>query len=293
MVNSWQLLLNGVGAGASAAMLAFGFALIFGATRIFHFAYAVTYLGAGYVFFELAVERGWPFPLAAIVALAAAGVLGGMLWLLLYRPLLHRGVDTMGLFLVSLGVVIVFQAFISIGWSGNVRRVPSTFLSRFHVVGGGYFTNLQVLGVVFAIIVVTFGALLYTRTHLGIAARAVGADHEIAGVLGINVDRTRLVLFVVASVIGAIPALLLVTDVGVTPGIGFHVVLIAVIATFVGGIDSPLGAALAGFGISLVQNLSVLMFAPKWQTVIAFAVLFAFVALRPQGIFGSVAEIGT
>jgi branched-chain amino acid transport system permease protein len=286
----WQFTLNGVGAGASAALLAFGFAAIFGATRIFHFAYALTYLAGGYVFYELDMTHGWPTQPAAIAAVLVAGLLGGAIWLALYRPLLRRRVDAMSLFLASLGLVIVGQAVASIRWKTDARRVPSEFLARSHELWGGFFTNLQVLAVALAALVVALGALAYARSRLGVAARALGADVDTAGVLGINVERTRLAVFVLGSAIGAIPATLLATDVGITPEIGFQAVLIAVIATFVGGTDSPLGAALAGFAISIVMNVSVQFFAPKWQTTVAFATLFAFMALRPQGILGRPSE---
>src|SRR5262249_43899842 len=125
-----------------------------------------------------------------------------------------------------------------------------------------------------------------TGTRTGKAIQALSSNPDLADVVGIDVGRLYLVVFAVGSALAGVAAALLSLDLGVRPGIGFTVILFASISMIIGGVGHLPGAALGGFLLGLLQSLSVWFLPLAWQDVVVFGLLFLFLLLRPQGLFG-------
>jgi branched-subunit amino acid ABC-type transport system permease component len=133
-----------------------------------------------------------------------------------------------------------------------------------------------------------FGGFVWfqRRTQLGTAMRALSSNREMAEIVGVDVERVYLYTFAIGSALAAPAAVLVASYVGMTTGIGFTVLLIAVAAVIVGGLGSVPGTLLGGLFIGAATNLGVWKISTVWQSSIAFGVLLLFIVFRPTGFFG-------
>jgi branched-chain amino acid transport system permease protein len=125
------------------------------------------------------------------------------------------------------------------------------------------------------------------RTVTGQQLRALVVDEELLRLQGVETERLKLLAFAIGSAMLAVPAALLMSSgAGVSPYIGTGAVLTGAMALFLGGVDSFAGAALGGFIIGVVENVSVWLVATEWQTAITYALLLLFLMIRPTGLLG-------
>jgi branched-chain amino acid transport system permease protein len=125
-----------------------------------------------------------------------------------------------------------------------------------------------------------------TRTRTGKAIQALSSNRELADVVGVDVPRLYLVVFALGSGLAGIAAALLSIDLGVNPGMAFTVITFAAISVIIGGVGHLPGAAFGGFLLGLLQSLAVWFLPLAWQDVVVYGLLFVFLLLRPQGLFG-------
>jgi branched-chain amino acid transport system permease protein len=123
-------------------------------------------------------------------------------------------------------------------------------------------------------------------SRLGIVIRALAIDHELARSVGLNVDRAMLVVFLIGSVLAGAAGVLTSLETDLTPQMGFSGLLMAVVATIVGGVGSVGGVVLGALLIAIAQQCGVWFLPSQWQDAIVFLVLIVFLLVRPQGFFG-------
>ncbi len=279
-----QLLVNGIVNGSHYALLGVGFGLIFATTRIVHFAYGPVFTFAAYICWRVSGDMGLPLWLGVPAAMLAAAVLGVASYLALYRPLeLNRAPPLVPL-IASLGLYIVLENFIGVLFGTGVRVVQVDYGIFF--LGPVFFTSIHVAQVACLAIV---GAALWAFlrfTRWGKAILAMTDDPEMARVIGIDTFKVTLLVFVLGSVISAVPASLILLKDGASTHMGFGAVFMAFVAVIVGGVGSLRGAAAGGFLVGLVESLGLWRIPTEWQESIAFVVLFLMIMLRPEGLFG-------
>jgi len=282
-----QLLVNGVVAGSVYALIALGFALIFTASRVFHFAHGGVYTlsaFAGYtVLIGLKLGLASTFA-AAIVVAALAGVLVNRT---LYEPMRVGGVSPFVMMISSFGVLIILTHLVAIVWGTNPVVLSHGSLVTVVQIGPVYTTGaqLQILAVTGVLAIVL--AWFFKRTRTGVALRALGNDAELAEVMGMPARRLRDAAFAVGSALAGIGALLVGFNVGIIDfNMGFDTILMATIAMIVGGLGNVGAAAGGGIVLGIIQNLAVWQISSKWQQAASFVVLILVLLFRPSGLFG-------
>jgi len=281
-----QLFVNGVVTGSHYALLGVGFGIIFATTRIVHFAYGPIFTVAAYMAWYTAAVLGLPVPLALLVAVLAAVLLGGGSYILLYEPFEKRQAPHLVPLIASLGLYIVLENLVGIVFGSGVRVVRD-FTYDIHFVGPVFFTSVHLWQV---LLLVVMGAALvaFLRwTRYGKAVLAMTDNAEMARVIGIDTRRVSLLVFVIGSAISAPPAVLILLKDGASTHMGFIAVFMAFVAVIVGGIGSIKGAVIGGFALGMVESLGMWRIPTEWQSSIAFMLLFLMVLLRPQGLFGA------
>lgn len=281
----YQLIVTGIVTGALYSMLGLGFGLIYGVTRVFHFAYVISFALAGYVSYWFVRELGWPLLAAVIPGALAAVALGVVSEVGVYRRMRGKEGSLKVIMIASLGLFVIGQNALQLLFGPSaLTYFPGEFLEP-TIVGPVVFNARDVLTVVLAIAV--FTTLHFAlKMRWGRALRAVVDSARMAAVVGIDVQRAYLMSFVVGSLIVVPAAVLVVSAEGATPWMGLNVIFPSVAATVVGGVGSLRGAALAGFLIGLLQNVLVWQLGNQWQNAIIFFVLILFFLYRPQGLFG-------
>lgn len=281
-----QLLVNGFQVGALYALIAVGFSLIFGSTKVFHFAHGATFTIAAYVFYEVFVIMGGHWLLGTLAASVAAVVFGVLLDRLVYEPIRRSNGSFFTLFVASFGVGIVVQNLIGIVFGRGFVSVPSSLASSIEVIPGLYASPLAGIAILCAIIAFALLQYLLVRTHAGIGMRALSENAELVRVYGLSPRRLSTLVFALGSLLVVPAAILSGATSGLSPSVGHHVMLISLAATIVGGVGSLRGAACAGLMLGMTENLALLYLGSQWSEAVTFIVLFIFILVRPAGFFG-------
>lgn len=283
-----QLLVNGLQIGALYALIAAGFSLIFGMTRIFHAAHGATFTIAGFVFFQFYAVLDFSWPIAALMSVLAAGLFGVLLDKWVYAVIQRHEGSFFTVFVASFGAAIVVQNIISIVFGRGMVTVSTPLSKSIEIFPGLFIAPIS--GAILVCAVISFVILqwLLTRTNLGIALRALGENPALVEVYGLTPQRLSQYVFLIGSVLVVPAAILTASTSGLNPAMGNHVMLISIAATIVGGVGSLRGAALAGLLLGLAENLCLAFIDPQWSEAVTFAILFFFILFRPGGVFGRV-----
>lgn len=280
-----QLLAAGLQTGALYALTSAGFALIFGATRVFHFAHGAAYALAGYAFLQ-AARAGLPWPAAVLVALVVAVAFGVVLERLVYAPIQRHEGSFFTVFVAGFGVAIVVQSLIEVLFGRDFVAVETPLTRARQVLPGLYLA--PVFWIAIGVAVALFAALgaFLSRTRAGIGLRALAENPELLRGFGLSARRLSLLAFALGSALVVPGAVLGAATTGLQPTVGAHVMLISLAATIVGGVGSLRGAALAGLFLGIVESVAVSFVDTQWSEAVSFIVLFAFIVARPSGLFG-------
>lgn len=281
-----QLMVNGLQTGALYALIAAGFSLIFGMTRIFHAAHGATFTIAGFVFYECFSVLQWSWPLAVLVAAIAAGIFGIFLDRWVYAVIQRHEGSFFTVFVASFGAAIVVQNVISIVFGRGMVTVTTPLSKSVEVIPGLFVAPMAGVAILCAVVCFAILQYLLTRTNLGIALRALGENPNLVEVYGLTPRKLSQYVFLIGSVLVVPAAILTATTSGLNPSMGNHIMLISIAATIVGGVGSLRGAAMAGLLLGMAENLCLAIIDPQWSEAVTFVILFLFILFRPGGFYG-------
>jgi|SRR5579875_63129 branched-chain amino acid transport system permease protein len=280
------LVVLGLTVGSMYALFAASFGLIFNVTRIFHFAHGAVISAAGYLMFVLVSRLGWPLWLGVFGAIVAAALLGALIELVIYRPLRRSNAPHVALFLTSVGVLTVMEGLIGAIFGPGVVVFRFLPLERVHV---GLFdvttANVAMLAV-WPLIGLALVYLLWTRS--GRFMRAVADTPEVAMNIGIDLDATFLMAFLLGSALTVPATLVYAWYQGLTPMTGLSTILISSAAVVIGGRGGLLPGAVAALCLGVVQAIAIVLLPSGWQDAVVFTILLLVIVLRPRGVFGRV-----
>ncbi len=281
-----QLMVNGLQTGALYALIAAGFSLIFGMTRIFHAAHGATFTIAGFVFYECFSVLQWSWPLAVVVSAIAAGIFGVLLDRWVYAVIQRHEGSFFTVFVASFGAAIVVQNVISIVFGRGMVTVTTPLSKSIEVIPGLFVAPMAGVAILCAVVCFAILQYLLTRTNLGIALRALGENPSLVEVYGLTPRKLSQYVFLIGSVLVVPAAILTATTSGLNPSMGNHIMLISIAATIVGGVGSLRGAAMAGLLLGMAENLCLAFIDPQWSEAVTFVILFLFILFRPGGFYG-------
>lgn len=291
-----QLTANGLIAGSGYAMLGASFALIYGVTQRFHFAFASSYTVAGYAAALAGAHIGAPFWLAVVIGSLAAVLSGVLIERFLYRPLAQRSNrdSLLAIFVASLGLTIIVQNVIRLIWLVNpIQEIVGADLQPLNL-GQVHFTALDVASV--AVAWTSIGALtvLMAKTALGRSIRAVRANPDMSLALGIDPGHVYLIVFAIGSAIAGAAGVLAAAQTAVTPDLGITPTLFAFVVAFLAGPGrSPVFVGMAGIGVGLVESWSGLWLSAEWATPVVFGMVVLYGILRSGRLRDQVGQLVT
>jgi branched-chain amino acid transport system permease protein len=291
-------LVDGLSNGAIYALIALGYTLVYGIIELINFAHGDVFMigtltafglwgtiGLGLATGALGVVFG--LALALIVAMAICGVLNMMIERVAYRPL--RGAPKLAPLITAVGMSFILQN-VGILWIGSSQRaVPDVIHSQQELFSplGISISRGDLLAVAVTLPLVFLLTTFVAATRLGKAMRATAQDPEAARLMGINVDTTISLTFLIGGMLaGAAGLIYLVYQTTVWYFSGFIAGLIAFTAAVMGGIGNLWGAVLGGFIIGIVQQLAENRLGAEWTTAVVFGYLILIMVFRPQGLLG-------
>ena len=283
----FSLVLAGLSVGAVYALVALGLNLTFWTTRALNFGQGSLMMLCAMLTVYLAAQ-GLVLLLAVLGALAIIAALGMFIERYTVRPAL-KGAGSMGWVVSTLGFGIFLQG-VAAKWFGSqaVAFPDVLFSAQDYVSVLGQYVSLQYLLVlVVAVALILLLELFVRKTVWGQAVHAVSLDPELATVQGMPVRWIILGSFVASSLLAGVAGIL-ISQIGgtVDPAFGFDLVLLGFVAAVFGGMGSSIGALVGGLVVGLISKLVGGYVSTAAEHAIAFALLMAMLALRPQGLFG-------
>jgi branched-chain amino acid transport system permease protein len=307
-------MVNGLTLGSVYAIVALGYTMVYGIIQLINFAHGeVVMIGAmvAYTVIVTLVGANTGLPPVAIVLLgllAAIPVCMGVGYTLervAYRPL--RRAPRLAPLITAIGLSIILQHLALIIWSRNPLPYPQIIHTvSYHITAtpdGATITNVQVAIIAGSLAMMGGLLLLVYRTKLGIAMRATAQNQEVAGLMGIDINRVISLTFVIGAALGAVAGVMVGSYYGIAHyQMGFILGLKAFSAAVLGGIGNieALGAGyvcdltnlcnLSGWFDALAQRCAsdpnLTLFGSNYQDVFAFLVLIAVLIFRPSGLLG-------
>lgn len=278
------LLVLGLTVGSMYALFAVSFGLIFNVTHIFHFAHGAVISAAGYLVFVLVSRLGWPLWLGVLVAIVAAALLGAAIEIAIYRPLRRSGAPHVALFLSSVGILTMMEGLVGALFGPGV--VVFRFLPLERVRLGPLDVTTANIAMLAAWPIIALVIAYLLRAPSGRFMRAVADTPSVATNVGIDLDRTYVVSFLLGSALTVPATLMYAWYQGLTPMTGLSTILISSAAVIIGGRGGILPGAIAALGLGIVQAIAIVLLPSGWQDAVVFTILLAVIVLRPHGVFG-------
>lgn len=280
-----QQLINGLSLGSIYALLALGYTMVYGVIKLINFAHGDIYmLGAfwGYYVLKFWHVGFWVALLSAMIISAAAGVL---IEFLAYRPLRHSPRITA--LITAIGVSYLLENGMSYLYGAGARDFPQAIKQENYHLAGITISNIQLLILVVAIVLMIALQLIIKKTKMGKAMRAVAVDPDAAQLMGINPNHVISFTFALGSALAGAAGVLIglyynTIDplMGMTPGIK------AFVAAVVGGIGSVPGASVGGFLIGILETATQAVGLSAYKDAAVYVVLIVILLVLPSGIFG-------
>ena len=295
-----QQILNGLVQGSVYALVALGYTMVYGILGLINFAHGEVVMVGAMVALTVAkalAASGLPplliLLIALMVAAAACMALGYSIERIAYRPL--RNAPRLAPLITAIGVSIVLQNLAMIFWGREYHAFPQLLPDNTRTFGGAVISDVQLIIVLTALLMMAGLMLLVHRTRLGRAMRAVAENPSAAALMGVDINRVIAITFMLGSALAAVAGVMVSANYGIVHYyMGFLLGLKAFTAAVLGGIGNLRGAMLGGVLLGLIESLGAGyigdltggFFGSNYQDVFAFFVLIAVLVFRPSGLLG-------
>ena len=285
-----ELTVSGVAQGSVFASLALALVLIYRATEVVNFAQGEMAMGTTYIAYQLTVW-GLSYWAAFFATLAIAFAGGVVLQQVVIRPVQQKSV--LAVVIVTIGILSVIDGAVLWIWGGDPKFVPPPFGSSVYHVGGVTMslTDLGTIAVAIGTVVALW--LFFRFTKLGLAMRASALRPAAARLVGVRVNWMLALGWGFAAVLGAVAGLLTEPSQFVlSPTMMQPILIYAFAAAVLGGLESPMGAIVAGIALGIFLNLVgqyVGFVTSELRLPVAFALLLVVLLVKPSGLFGRTA----
>ncbi len=283
-----EILIYGTINSITLALLALGFALVYGISRVPNFAHGALYIVNGFIAWSFLRTLGLNYLLSIALSLITTGVIGA----LIYRFILIR-VRGMAISEIIASYAIGLAILEGLRWGGFKGM---TYTLPVFIEGTIFIADIPVD--LHRVMVVAAGAALvgflwlFTHyTRIGLALRGMAQDERAALMLGIDSDRMAIVAMGFGSMLAGLAGILLLPLGNIVVETGYNVLILAIAVCIVGGLGSWMGAVLAAFIIGFAQILTVVYLGTHFQMVVALLAIILTLILRPSGLFGRQKEL--
>jgi branched-chain amino acid transport system permease protein len=291
-----QQLINGLTLGAMYGLIAIGYSMVYGIIGMINFAHGEIYMIGAFlsiISFTLLGILGITWvPLALLVvlliAMACTSAYGWTVERLAYRPL--RGSFRLAPLISAIGMSIFLQNYVQLLQGASVKPLPPVITGGIVFDTGGFPVRIgyiQITIMLLTVVLMIAFSYLIGRTALGRAQRACQQDLVMAGLCGVNVDRTISLTFVMGAALAAVAGVMATLYYGVIDFfIGFLAGVKAFTAAVLGGIGSIPGAMLGGLLLGIVEAFWSGYFSIEYKDVAAFSLLILVLIFLPTGLLG-------
>ena len=289
-----QQLANGLTIGSMFALVALGYTMVYGVMKLINFAHGDLFTIGAYLGLTLLTTMGLADrlgPLGAVLLLAVmvmglVGVIGALLERIAYRPL--RESPRLSAVVSALGASIFFQNTVMLIYGARFRVYPHDILPKVAVnIFGLQIPLIRILMLLTSVLLMVALYLFIQRTKIGTAIRAAAIDQGAARLMGIDVDKVIMIVFLIGPSLGGAAGLMVGLYYGqINFTMGWIYGLKAFTAAILGGIGNIPGAMVGGILLGVIEALGAAYISIAWKDAIAFCVLILILIVRPTGLLG-------
>jgi len=279
----FQFILNGIVNGAVIATCSLSFSFVYFSTKIFHLAWALVFVVAGYTFYFLVSIVHIPFYISLLCTIIFTACFS---WLInkIYYLFEKKGSSRNIILIASIAILIIGVNGVTMIF-GEESLLLSSDISESLLFFKTTVTINKIEQFFLSIIVCGLTLMWLIKSGIGTKIRAYRDNEELLAILGFNLLSIRNHIFLLSGALVAVVSCLLAFDRGIEPQMGMPILLNAVVGMIIGGLGSFWAPVLGGFLLGLIQALSNYFFEPKWESLVTFSVLILFLIFLPKGLF--------
>jgi branched-chain amino acid transport system permease protein len=289
-----DILIYGTVNSVTFVLIAVGFTLVYGVSRLPNFAHGALYVLVGFLTWSFVNDLGINYLLAIILSLIISAFLGAVIYRLVLIRL--RGMATSEI-IASFAVSLIILEGLRLQGIGGFKG----FIGPFYVLPAFIEGKARILGVLVdyqRLLVIGGGlavvALLWLFTHhskIGLSLRAIAQDEQAAMMLGIDSDRAAVLALSIGSALAGLAAVIILPLGNVTAEAGYRVLIYALAVCIIGGLGSWAGAVLASFVLGFAMIVSTALFGAVWESVVLVGAIIMILIFRPSGLLGKQKEL--
>ncbi len=276
------------------ALIALGFTLVYGVSRVPNFAHGSIYVLVGFLTWTFVNDLKLNYLISIVLSLIIASILG----LIIYRFVLIRlrGIPTSEIIASFAVGLIILEGLRMQGIAGFKGFIGPFYMLNPFIEGkikiAGIFIDYQRLIIIGAGILLVGILWLFTHyTKTGLSMRAIAQDEQAAMMLGINSDRMATIALSIGSALSGLAAVIILPLGNITAEAGYKVLIYALAVCIIGGLGSWAGAILASFVIGFAMKISTALFGAMWESVVLVGTIIVILLFRPSGLLGRQKEL--
>jgi len=289
-----DILIYGTVNSITFALIAAGFTLVYGVSRLPNFAHGALYVLVGFLTWSLVKGWGVNYALAIFVSLCISSALGALIYRLVLIRL--RGMATSEI-IASFAVGVIILEGLRLQGIGGFKG----FIGPFYVLPSFIDSKIRIAGVLIDAqrVIVILGGLavvgsiwLFTHyTKTGLSLRAIAQDEQAAMMVGIDSDRAAVISLSIGSALAGLAAVIILPLGNVTAEAGYRILINALAVCIIGGLGSWAGAVLASFVLGFAMIVSTYLFGSVWESVVLVGAIILILIFKPSGLLGKQKEL--
>lgn len=288
----FQQLVNGLTLGSVYAVIAIGYTLVFGVLNIVNMAHGGIIMMGAYIGLLLVTVAGWDLFPALIGAMVGGAILGYLLEVLALRPLRGKKVTHLAPLISTIGVSIFLESAALLVFGPQTRAFPTDY-NQLMDFGLFKISEIQIISMGTAIVLMVLLTLLLNKTRIGKAVRTTAENIETASLLGIHTRRIITFTVMLASALGAAAGVLIALSFNaIEPTMGTSMGFKGLAVLIMGGLGNVGGAMASGFILGVAEVFSVAYGASSFRDAVAFGLIILILFIRPQGLFAKAGKGG-
>jgi branched-chain amino acid transport system permease protein len=294
MEQFFQQLTNGLAVGSIYALIALGYTMVYGVLKLINFAHSDLFTLGAYLGLTLLTSLAltdrigplWGVTLLALMVMGLVAIAGAILDRAAYRPL--RNSPRLSAVVSALGASIFLQNTIMLIYGARFRVYPQDILPKTAIsIFGLDIPLIRILVLLVSLVMMSALYFFIQKTRVGTAIRAAAIDHGAARLMGIDVNRVILLVFMVGPALGGAAGLMVGLYYGqINFTMGWNYGLKAFTAAILGGIGNIPGAMVGGILLGVIEAMGAAYLSFAWKDAIAFCVLILILIVRPTGLLG-------
>lgn len=280
-----QQLFNGIALGSIYALIALGYTMVYGIIKLINFAHGDIYMLGAYIGFTLATSLQLEFFPTLIITMLLTGLVGVIIEKVAYKPL--RKATRITALITAIGVSYFLQAVVQLSQSATPKAFPELIHAQVYNIFNITVNTKQIIIIATAIVLTVILEFIVFRTKIGSAMRAVAQDENAAKLMGIDINLTISITFLIGSMLAGAGGVLVGAYYNtINPFMGLGPGLKAFIAAVFGGIGLIKGAIVGGLLIGIIEAMVSGYLGSLYKDGVVYVILILILILKPSGILG-------